>query len=969
MIGPTLSHYEISGSLGAGGMGEVYLAKDTNLDRVVALKILPRELAGDRERLRRFVLEAKAASAVSHSNVAHIYEIGEAAGVHFIAMEYVEGETLAARLKAGPFPPAEVARIGHEIAAALEDAHAHRIIHRDLKPANIMLTSRGQVKLLDFGLAKRVFPLDEDIGDIDRATQSLTQTEIGRVIGTLPYMSPEQLRGGWIDHRTDFFSLGVILYQMLTGERPFQGNTSIAVADAILHQDCPPVHQINPSVPPDLAQVVAKLTAKDPAARYQNARDIVVALQPFQAGSSATTRLRSLRGWPLAATAVVALAGLVSFAAWSSYRSAKVRWARNQALPQALDLADQAKYPEAFALAVQSERYIPSDPILARLWPKISRTLAIRSEPAGADVWINSYRGSDADWRHVGRTPVDSLRTARDIFRVRLSKAGFDTALMVAPKAWFPDRVDLVVPLVAAADVPRGMVRIQGGTDAATREPRAVGDFWIDRYEVTNREFKRFVDAGGYEKRDYWKHPFVRDGRELSWTQALEGFRDTTGRPGPAGWELGHYPKGEDDLPVTGVSWYEAAAYAEFVGKMLPTVHHWRHAAGLGIGFEIVPLSNFGGRKPHPVGTDRSLSPYGTFDMAGNVKEWCWNATPRGERYVAGGAYGDPEYLFSEAERRPAFQRERTFGFRCAKYIKAPDASLLEPFDRKWRDFQRETPIPDNVFALVKSLYAYEKTDPRAEIVSRPLADQDWKKESVTIDAAYGDEKVILHLFLPTASTPPYQTVVFFPGAWARMNRSSENIEDNIDFGNYLDFVIKGGRAAVFPVYKGTFERGGGPSQGELTSERFRDWTLQYIKDVRRTLDYLETRSDIDRKKLGFYGYSWGARIGAIVGGVEDRFKVLILAHGGLPAEPRDPAVDELNFLPRVKVPVLMINGRYDHVFPVEISQKPFFERLGTPVGDKTHLVLAGGHSSPRNELIQAVLGGLDRYLGPVQRR
>ena len=193
-------------------------------------------------------------------------------------------------------------------------------------------------------------------------------------------------------------------------------------------------------------------------------------------------------------------------------------------MPQALDLADQAKYPEAFALAVQSEHYIPSDPILAKLWPKISRTLSIRSDPAGADVWINSYRGSDADWRYVGRTPLDSLRIARDIFRVRLSKAGFDTALMVAPTAWFPDRVDLVVPLVAAGDVPRGMVRIQGGTDAAIIQPHAVGDFWIDRYEVTNREFKRFVDAGGYEKREYWKNKFVRDGRVFSWHKPSKAF-------------------------------------------------------------------------------------------------------------------------------------------------------------------------------------------------------------------------------------------------------------------------------------------------------------------------------------------------------------------------------------------------------------------------------------------------------------
>jgi tRNA A-37 threonylcarbamoyl transferase component Bud32 len=402
MIGSTLSHYEISGSLGAGGMGEVYLARDTSLDRAVALKILPRELADNRDRLRRFVLEAKAASAVSHSNVAHIYEIGEAAGVHFIAMEYVEGETLAARLKAGPLPPAEVARVGHEIAAALEDAHAHRIIHRDLKPANIMLTPRGQVKLLDFGLAKRVSPFGEDMGDLVADTRSLTQTEIGTVMGTLPYMSPEQLRGGWVDHRTDFFSLGVILYQMLTGARPFQGTTAIAVADAILHQECPPMRQINRSVTPDLAQVVAKLTAKDPAERYQSAREVVVALQPFQAGSSPGTWVRSLRRGPLAVSAVVALAGLLSFAAWSSYRSAKVRWARDQALPQALDLADQAKYPEAFALAVQSERYIPGDPILARLWPKISRTL---------DQLVPRDRcGLAARWAHADCQSADRQR-------------------------------------------------------------------------------------------------------------------------------------------------------------------------------------------------------------------------------------------------------------------------------------------------------------------------------------------------------------------------------------------------------------------------------------------------------------------------------------------------------------------------------------------------------------------------------
>ncbi|HZI64225.1 MAG TPA: protein kinase, partial [Thermoanaerobaculia bacterium] len=650
MIGSTLSHYEIARRIGAGGMGEVYLARDTTLDRVVALKILPSEVAGDPSRMRRFLLEARAASAVSHANVAHIYEIGEASGVHFIAMEYVEGETLAARLESGALPLAEIARIGIEIAAALEEAHAHGIIHRDLKPANVMLTPRGQVKLLDFGLAKKTLPAGGDIANLATLTQ--TQTELGTVLGTLSYMSPEQLRGEEVDRRTDFFSLGVVLYQMATGELPFRGNTAVAIADAILHQECPSLERRDRRVPPALGRVVAKLTAKDPAGRYQSASEIGLALRPFGPEPEAGGALRSLRRGPVVATAALALAVLVGFAAWSARRAAKVRWAREQALPQAVELTDRAKYAEAFAIAAQAESYIPGDPTLARLWPKISRTLSIRSEPPGADVFLRSYGADDADWRPVGRTPVTDLRVARDVLRVKLSKPGFAEALWVVPRAWYLDRMDLVVPLAAEADPPAEMVRIPGGVDPAL-DPRPVGDFWLDRYEVTNREFKRFVDAGGYDNPALWKNPFVVDGRRVSREEAMTALRDTTGRPGPAGWELGSYTEGEDDLPVTGVSWFEAAAYAEFVGKVLPTLHHWRHAAGLGAGFEIVPLSNFAGRGPHPVGGSRSLSPYGNFDMAGNVKEWVSTETHQGERYITGGAYNDPEYLFAEPERRP----------------------------------------------------------------------------------------------------------------------------------------------------------------------------------------------------------------------------------------------------------------------------------------------------------------------------
>jgi serine/threonine protein kinase len=270
MIGESISHYRITDTLGAGGMGEVYRAYDTQLERMVALKILPANLVSHEERIRRFVREAKAASAISHPNVAHIYEIGEANGLHFIAMELIEGQTLARKLSDGVFSPDQIVAIASAILDALQEAHAKGIVHRDIKPANIMITPRGQLKLLDFGLAKIEF-------QTDAATyvSTITQTEIGTVMGTLPYMSPEQLRGEKVDQRTDFFSLGVVLYQLATGKLPFEGKTSIELADSILHANFPSAHKINNSIPPKLSQVISKMLAKNPQSRYQTANEFL----------------------------------------------------------------------------------------------------------------------------------------------------------------------------------------------------------------------------------------------------------------------------------------------------------------------------------------------------------------------------------------------------------------------------------------------------------------------------------------------------------------------------------------------------------------------------------------------------------------------------------------------------------------------------------------------------------------------
>jgi eukaryotic-like serine/threonine-protein kinase len=983
MIGKTLGHYQITEKLGEGGMGEVFLADDTSLHRKVALKFLPTEMQQDATARKRFLREAHSAALLDHPYICSIHEVGESEGKAFIVMEYVDGQTLRDKLARGALSLEETLQIASEIAEALEAAHGKGIVHRDIKPANIMLTRTGHAKVMDFGLAKQLIP-SGGIESQERTITALTRND--STVGTLAYMSPEQLRGVTVDAGSDVFSFGIVLYEMLAAVHPFKKQTAAETISAILTAPPQPLDQLRPDVPSEVKRIVTRALEKRPQSRYPSAGEMLKDLREYQQSLQISkTGLLNLRALlrqvrkpriAIPASLVLLALGLLGF--WFFSRQAKIRWANEKLLPKIDQLVEAGweNYVAAYKLAAEAEEYLPHDPRLTESFKKIAISISIKTEPSGANIYAKEYSDPESEWKFLGISPIDRIRLPIGLFRWKVEKEGYETVHAAAPTFtgsllvdWLP--CNFVRTLDTKSTIPAGMVRVNG--------EEKISDFFIDQYEVTNKQFKEFVDRGGYQKREYWKHKIVRDRKELAWEEALKGFVDQTGQPGPATWEAGDYPDGQADYPVSGVNWYEAAAYAEFMGKRLPTATHWGIARGEFTPLVqshfyafVAPLSNFEGRGPTPVGSSPGMTSYGVYDMAGNVREWCWNEGPQG-RIVRGGAWNDAIYLFRDMSQAPPLDRSPRNGFRCALYPE-PDKVPKSAFEMtrvgEAPDFYKAKPVSDSAYQVYKEQFSYDKTDLSARVEWRNESSKDWIQEKITYSAAYDNERLIAYLFLPRIGVPPYQTIIYFPGWGATDHKSSVDMEKYGEFDYNLSFIVKNGRAVLFPIYKLTFERGydarGRILDRDLSPRQWVELVMQQVKDCSRSIDYLETRSDIDVKRLAYIGLSWGGWLGVFIPAVEDRLKVSILFVGGLESYGL-PAIDQINYVTRVTTPTLMLNGRYDMQYPYETSAKPLFDLLGTPKGQKVQKLYDTDHYIPRNEEIKETLAWLDRYLGPVR--
>jgi eukaryotic-like serine/threonine-protein kinase len=959
--------YAIERELGAGGMGTVYLARDLRHDRNVALKVFRPEV-GAAVGAERFLREIRLVASLAHPHILPLFDSGEAGDYLYYVTPYIEGESLRERIRReGPLPIPDAAKILRDVADALSAAHARDIVHRDLKPGNVLLSGRHAL-LADFGVAKA---LDAASGE----EEGEELTAFGMTVGTPQYMAPEQAAGEEVDHRADLYALGILGYEMLTGRTPFQGTSSQAVLAAHLTQPPEPVAAQREGIPPALADAVMRCLQKAPEDRWQEAGELAGALDSMRTptgGVPAVARSTGILGggWRrLAVAGTVVVAVLVAGGMWiSDALGGDEAWVREEAIPEIEELLREGLYDDAWAVARRAQAIAPEKPDVAQLLAEFTTPWSgLETDPPGARVLYRPYREPEAPWEELGTTPMDTLRlplASASVLRLELD--GYRPVQMV-PDVQYPFARAPLFTLDPPHRLPEDMVRIPGWSQTIAGETVDLGDFYMDCYEVTNQQYQRFVDAGGYRDPQYWEHPFVLDGDTLSWEAALGQFTDRTGRPGPSTWDRGSYPEGQEDYPVGGISWYEAAAYADFAGKSLPTVYHWQRAYGSNFfRAHVIPQSNLQSDGPAPVGEHAGMGPFGTFDMAGNVREWCYNAVGE-DRYILGGGWDDPDYLaMSTGFTQPAFDRSPTNGIRLVSLLDdEADAGIsraLEPVEPEPVPDYRAgaSPPGDEEFEVYRRMYAYDPVplEPRIEKVDTA---RHWVEKTISFNAAYDGERMLLYLYLPRSARPPFQAVVYWSGSGMLVMTRTEPGLPRM----FAEFIVQSGRALAFPVLKGTLERHA--EQPPRQSIGYRDRRIKQVQDVMRTLDYLESRDDINADRLAYYGLSWGGPVAPLPLALDPRFTAAVLNVAGIRRARPQPEVDELNYLARVTLPVLMLSGRLDANFPLETSARPFFDLLGTPPEDKHHFVAEGGHFVPRPDLIRESLDWLDRYLGPVE--
>ncbi len=670
--------------------------------------------------------------------------------------------------------------------------------------------------------------------------------------------------------------------------------------------------------------------------------------------------------------------GISLFLLFTGYGTGSYIWVNNFMLPQVQDFISKDDNVAAWLTSSRINSFAPFFSTISGEDENISALASIRTQQDGVSVSWKAY-GQVDDWRFLGKTPLKPTRLPRGILKFKLEKEGYETTYFSSsnPSLKFynspfdPGWNLEPINLQPQGSVPNGMIYIQGGNfvpalTGSGVDPVFLHPFYIDKFEVTNKDYKEFLDAGGYSNSQYWvEMDFIKDGIALSFEEAKKMMVDSTGMTGPAGWEVGTYLQGTENYPVTGISWYEALAFARYKGNILPPMYHWAKAAFppdeivSPISPKLLKRANFSKEKITNVGQGEGA--YGTFDMAGNAKEWVWNIFG-GRGLTLGGAFDEPTYLASQTAPEPRMNRSLKNGFRTVRLINPRDLNPFgDPIETQApRDLSYYKPMSEEVFNVYARSYQVSSSRPKHTEVYIDDSHPVWIKEKISLDVGYNNETMDVLIFKPKNSFGPSSPVIIHPGA--NYYTTPPEIDD-VNPGEFsLDFLIKSGKTLVWPAWKGSLNRmPENRSSNEDTLRQFRSQFIAWVDDTDKTLDYLETRSDIDSNNIFYLGMSYGALFNTHTLLFEDRYKGAILYVGGaFPTYP--PLVDGINHLPRIKTPFLMLNGEQDYLVPKSAANF-FFQSTGTPSEDKKIIFYDSGHwPLPRNQMIKETLSFIDQY-------
>jgi dienelactone hydrolase len=663
-------------------------------------------------------------------------------------------------------------------------------------------------------------------------------------------------------------------------------------------------------------------------------------------------------------------------------------------LALALDLTSQDRYGEAFVIAQRIEQSVGNHPEVQALLEEITVSINPRVAQADTTVSFRPYNTPNSEWTVVENSSDESTRAPLGGLLLRIEKPGFATReIAVANPGPMLQNFDPAlleylthpipeIRLYESSEVPDDMVRVPDtdipiymsgfAQDTFGDKRFVIPSFDIGRYEVSNREFKSFVDDGGYSNPAWWKGIQLVDGTPMG-EETVARFVDTTGRSGPSNWELGNYLAGTGDMPVGGISLYEAKAYARYRGMALPTIHHWARAAFapmeaiLQISPAVARASNFDQGGPKSIRTETGIGPWGTVNTAGNAREWVWNTTKE-FGLALGGAWTNYDDIYQVAYTIDPLDRAPQNGLRLMHTLGEPiDSTLLEPVELNWAAINVQyEPVSDEVFEAMRFQFTHVQMEPSTVSIEVIDENDSWIAEEVVLGFG-GDRMFMLYVVRPANHEQPVQPVIYFPHSGAVQKIPNRELLDQLQF---VDYVIQAGRAIIIPVWERMAQRYVEvPDDKAAEDDLLRRVALAWYEDAATTIDYLESREDINADKVGLAGFSYGAYRSALVLATENRFTTAVLISGGAPYwQAPHPMYDPINYFPRVTLPVMMINGRYDHLFLYENSQLRMLELLGTPDEHKKHLVFEEGHFDfPRNTVAREVSDWLDTYLGPVR--